>query len=156
MSIKAIEKIGSGATSNVYIGIYNDEKYILKRISLDKWSTEKIFKEIEILKILSDCCGSYVPKYSGNSNNGIDHVITMEYLDHHITLEDYMKNNANSKNILSNKNKGILNELIIGLTNIHRCNICHRDVKPGNVLISTLNFKIKYIDFGLSIIKTDK
>lgn len=44
--------------------------------------------------------------------------------------------------------EGIMLQLARGLAYIHSLDVMHRDVKPGNIMIT--NGKLKYIDFGLS------
>ena len=46
--------------------------------------------------------------------------------------------------------KRIMRELLSALGYLHSRNICHRDVKPENVLYDKENQKIKLIDFGIS------
>jgi len=41
-----------------------------------------------------------------------------------------------------------LGQLLNGFKDLHRCNITHRDVKPGNVLVN--DGVLKIADFGLS------
>lgn len=43
---------------------------------------------------------------------------------------------------------GILRQIILGLSELHRNNIIHRDLKPANILIHNGVFKIA--DFGFS------
>lgn len=46
--------------------------------------------------------------------------------------------------------KQIIYQLINTLVYIHSQNICHRDIKPDNILYDHTNKKIKIIDFGIS------
>ena len=38
---------------------------------------------------------------------------------------------------------------------MHSFNLSHNDIKPGNIMVNTINFKIKYIDFGTGCINTE-
>jgi len=40
-------------------------------------------------------------------------------------------------------------QLLAGIAYLHRCNVVHRDLKPGNVLVDR-NCKLKICDFGLA------
>lgn len=48
----------------------------------------------------------------------------------------------------------IFNQLVDALKYIHRQNIVHLDIKPGNIFLSEGNIKIG--DFGLSKFKSSK
>lgn len=43
-----------------------------------------------------------------------------------------------------------MKQLLNVLFYLHTRNICHRDIKPDNILYDRLNKKIKIIDFGIS------
>ena len=43
--------------------------------------------------------------------------------------------------------KFIVAEIILGLEYMHKHNICHRDLKPDNILFDA-NFRVKICDFG--------
>lgn len=43
-----------------------------------------------------------------------------------------------------------MHQLISTLVYIHSQNICHRDIKPDNILYDRQNKKITIIDFGIS------
>lgn len=46
--------------------------------------------------------------------------------------------------------KRIIFQILITLRYIHQKKICHRDVKPENILYNKVNQSIKLIDFGIS------
>lgn len=41
-------------------------------------------------------------------------------------------------------------QILRGLAYIHSAGVCHRDVKPGNVLVDPLTHQVQICDFGLS------
>lgn len=177
MSIRAVQQIGSGCSSNVYIGVYEGRKVALKRIDSNNYPLRKINEEIEILEKLSKQPNEYVIKYEGTSNLNNQYVIMTKYLDEHITLSIFLSKIVKIKNIPGSfiwnkssdkrldessdkrleesqntllKYKKIMFELCKGLMFIHENGIVHRDVKPLNILISVNTNRIKYIDFGLA------
>jgi serine/threonine-protein kinase len=61
-----------------------------------------------------------------------------------------------SRNTLTKEQKfNILQQILIGVSDAHRCNIIHRDLKPANILVNEEN-QIKLIDFGISKFKEEK
>lgn len=57
---------------------------------------------------------------------------------------------AKAKNLTEEEIKEIMKQLFSVLEYIHSKNICHRDIKPGNILYDRFSQKIKLIDFGIS------
>jgi len=45
--------------------------------------------------------------------------------------------------------KGIMFQILLGLNEIHKFNVIHRDIKPDNILVSK-NGAIKIADFGMA------
>lgn len=46
--------------------------------------------------------------------------------------------------------KLIIQQLLDTLAYVHSCNICHRDIKPDNILFDREKKRITLIDFGIS------
>src|SRR5439155_6114057 len=90
MSIKAVERIGSGVSSEVYIGVYDGMKVALKRIDSNNYSQVLILQEIEVLKLLSSKNNDYIIKYEGDSKLNKQYVIMTKYLEDHITLSKFI------------------------------------------------------------------
>lgn len=44
----------------------------------------------------------------------------------------------------------IMKQLVAGMSAVHSENIAHRDIKPGNLILDLVNFKLVIVDFGLS------
>ena len=74
--------------------------------------------------------------------------IVMEYCEN-LSLKDFIDNHDKSKLIDPNVIYCIINDICMGLTEIHKQNLIHRDLKPANLFIDK-NYKIKIGDFGSS------
>ena len=59
--------------------------------------------------------------------------------------EHYAKNNQRMPNIFV---KLYAYQMCRALQNIHRAGICHRDIKPQNLLVNTETHQLKLCDFG--------
>lgn len=68
--------------------------------------------------------------------------LVMDY-DNHPNLLEY-------KDLEVEEIKLIIYQLLDTIAYIHSCNICHRDIKPDNILYDRLNKNIKVVDFGIS------
>lgn len=78
----------------------------------------------------------------------------MEYMEHG-SLFDYMKNSAAA--FPEEEVKEIVSQLLEGLRYMHQHDYAHRDLKPGNVFISSPGpqWRVKLGDFGISKRTTD-
>jgi mitogen-activated protein kinase 1/3 len=76
-----------------------------------------------------------------------------EYKDLYLVLEYVqtdLKRVIYSENQLSEDHIGfMMYQIICGLAYMHECNVVHRDLKPGNVLVNA-NCKVKICDLGLA------
>jgi serine/threonine protein kinase len=68
--------------------------------------------------------------------------LVMDY-ENHPSLLEY-------KDLSEDEIKLIAQQLLDTVAYIHSCNICHRDIKPDNVLYDRENKMIKLVDFGIS------
>jgi eukaryotic-like serine/threonine-protein kinase len=54
--------------------------------------------------------------------------------------------------LTSAQKRNIFQEILIGVSDAHRCNVIHRDLKPANILVGDRE-QVKLIDFGISKFK---
>ncbi len=71
--------------------------------------------------------------------------ILMEYVDG-VTLKEYIHTTIAS----DGQQKKIANELLAGVSYLHKLQLMHRDLKPANIMIARNGNNLKIIDFGLS------
>ena len=150
-SYQIIETIGNGAFGKVVKAIKKKTQEIVavKIFSINKSKNkyENIITEANIMKDLNHI---NIVKYLGYFESGNNIYIVMEYLNGG-TLKQYIENNKDKIN--ENISRIIIKQILSALSYLHyTCNICHRDVKPENIMFAEKDDinSIKLLDFGLS------
>ena len=147
---KIIEYLGEGSFGKVFKAreISTGRILAVKRMSINhsekKYSN--IIKEINLLKHLSH---QNIVKYYDYFEEEDFIYLMMEYLEGG-TLKDYINN---KKEITEDEARIIIKQLLVALSYLHyTCDICHRDVKPENIMFKNKNDinELKLLDFGLS------
>jgi len=150
---KVVRKIGKGNFGNVFLAEKKKgntvEQYALKILKpatifeddVKKYQ-ERFQHEAEAASRVKHPNVVNFVEY-GLADNETVPFIVMEYFPGK-SLKDFMKQNGRldyRQKIL------IILQIAEALAAIHAAHICHRDIKPGNVLIDN-NQKVKLIDFG--------
>lgn len=119
-------------------------KYFIIKTTKDNSSIQKVLlkREYELSIKLNHYHLPYFYSYEENTPVGTG--IIMEYVDGR-NLNDFLKENPPLT-----ERKKVLLQLLEVIEYIHKNDIIHNDIKPGNILISYLNNDVKLIDFGLS------
>lgn len=151
--------IGSGGTSTVYLGYKdiannnnnendnNDVKYAIKVINLEKCSTSRIEKEIDILTKIRD-----VP----NTSTLIDYELNNEEKQYYMVFKlipgnelfDFVEEFENG--VPEYIVKRIFKKICEALKRIHDLNIAHMDLKLENIMYYPETGEVTIIDFGFS------
>ncbi|WP_298846610.1 protein kinase domain-containing protein [Clostridium sp.] len=105
---------------------------------------EKFLEEAKILAKFGDH-QNIVSVYDFFRLNNTAYIV-MNYVDG-ITLKEYL--NAMGESIQYAKALGIIGPVMNALNSVHKVNILHRDISPGNIYMCK-NGQIKLIDFGAS------
>jgi len=138
--------IGEGAFGLICTckNIKQNAVYAIKFLEIEEDDEENLQKEIDILKESSDC--PYIVKYFGCYIKDTTLMIVMEYCDGGSCLDimTLCKKPFNEDQI-----SAITAHMIQGLVYLHSHRILHRDLKAGNVLLSSEG-KAKLADFGVS------
>mmetsp|Transcript_29006 Transcript_29006/g.58235 ORF Transcript_29006/g.58235 Transcript_29006/m.58235 type:complete len:758 (+) Transcript_29006:158-2431(+) len=144
------KRIGRGAAGTTYLGKWCGQQVAIKvaamnDIGLEGWSNElKSLTKLHHCNIIHFLGAIYNP-------SPLTYCLVLEYCNGG-DLETYLHGNggsATSPNFFETVAKGVAS----GLLYLHKKNIMHRDIKPGNVLLSgdlQGNFTAKLTDFGLS------
>ncbi|KZS18142.1 Uncharacterized protein APZ42_016160 [Daphnia magna] len=136
--------LGTGISGQVFSGTFNGEKVAVKRIlknvgnNLDEAAQKK---EEDTMKILDH---QNVLKLIDVQNDDNFKYLILEFCVG--TLFDYVK--GDYKGEMPSEINGMI-QMASGLLYIHSNRFVHRDIKPGNVLISP-KFILKISDFGFS------
>jgi serine/threonine-protein kinase OSR1/STK39 len=142
--------IGEGSTCRVYsaICIENQLKLAIKVIDLDQCSVEleQFYQEVNFW---SDLQHPNVIDYYGSFVHGSKLYMLMECLSAG-SVSDLIKythemNGFKSEEIIST----ILKNALLALDYLHKRELVHRDIKPGNILIGESG-NVKLGDFGIS------
>ena len=136
----------SGAGYSVlYTVISGERKLFLKALNQKQGaSAENLARLQREYKILERLYGNeHIVRCIGwREDAKVGPCIVMEYVDGE-TLTDFLKTHPSNK-----EKKRILNELLDAVGFIHKHQIVHNDLKPGNILITRNGRNVKLIDFG--------
>ena len=108
-------------------------------------SAKNCFKnELIFINHVKDKCCQFLPQYYQEKDAKIDELTTIHMDIVPWTLENVIRKNPS----LSSKTKlKLIQQLALALYWLSEQRICHRDIKPQNILV-TRNMEIRLVDFG--------
>ncbi|CAI0628808.1 unnamed protein product [Linum tenue] len=136
------ERVGSGAYSDVYKAhrLSDDLLVALKEVH----DYQSAFREIEALRVLQNCPNVVVlHEYFWGEDE--DAVLVLEFL--RTDLAAVVRDGKKKGGIRGGEVKRWMMQILSGLDACHRNMVVHRDLKPGNLLISHDGI-LKLADFG--------
>ena len=149
---KIIKPIGKGGFGEVYLIQKENRYFVLKKINY--LTNEEKVKYDTILKSLFKINNKHIIKYYNSFKQKNSLNIIMEY-GGDTNLKQFIQKYNDKQQLIEEKTiKDIVTQICIGLKEIHRNNIIHRDLTPDNIFIDKNN-RIKIGDFGISKILTD-
>ena len=140
--IEKMESIGEGAFGKVYKGKYKENIVAIKKIKLEEKSQEIFDSLLNEIKVIHKAQNSDIPKFYGIMKRKGHYNLIFEYISGHSLKDIY-------PNLTYLQKLNILISLCNILENFHKKHLIHRDIKPGNIMI-TENMVVKLIDFGIS------
>lgn len=149
--------LGRGRFSTVYLATKHGERYAVKHTPLfphHELVATRLLREPSLL--------AEIPPHP-NLVSVVETIRTPghfylveEYLDGYVTLEALMNKHENSgengaRVLPYTDAERVLEQLVMALHAIHTpVRVCHRDVKPENVLVHPETLQLKLLDFGLA------
>jgi|GEM_PF-3268915 len=145
---KILEELGKGGMAVVYKAYSRKMKRIvalkvlLGHLAKDTSFLKRFYREVEAMRTLSH---PHIIKVFEVGRDDDTHFFSMEYVKGK-TLDELLKEEGkmNVKKALS-----LLQQIGKGLAYAHSKGLVHRDIKPGNILISDKGVA-KIVDFGLA------
>jgi len=148
---KLSHKLGQGAFGEVYKGTMTGKKQPLavKIINLEQHKLSYCEHEKEIMSKLSQTNTPNVISLHGYCQTELEYALCIDYAERGSLAKNLQKLDEYLQ-------ISIMLDTVNGLEFIHEENIIHRDIKPGNILL-TENFTAKLGDFGSARhLETDK
>ncbi|CAJ0963981.1 unnamed protein product [Ranitomeya imitator] len=145
------KELGDGAFGQVILASDPDseEQLAVKIVEKSHCKKEKVFTEVEILKMATGC--RYLMSLRAFTETPSDYLIAMDYMARG-DLFDFM---VQSKPFDMETTRLFAAEMVCGLQFLHEHGIIHCDLKPENILLDDTGH-IKITDFGLSAINVFK
>lgn len=147
---RILEKIGSGGMARVYLAVHKDVpnlKVVLK-VLFDPSLAERFKQEADKLALLDN--HPNICKIKHFFNHGDEFVIAMEYIEGR-SLEEILEEKVK---LPVPESLEIILDILSALAPAHKQGICHRDIKPGNIMLKDEG-PLKIIDFGIAKSKSD-
>ena len=145
--------IDSGGYTNIYKCTINRKTFAIKILKLNNSNAIKdLYNEFQLLTELNH--PNIVKVYNNDYYNDKKYII-LDFIDGNNLCNTIISGYFISPEIKYNIIKIIFIQLIDALKYLHLNYICHRDIKPDNIIFNKKTNKITLVDFGFSC-KTDK
>ena len=145
-----IELVGDGGSGNVYkISDKNDNIYIAKVYDSNRdfiIETNNFYELKGLSCVINLIDEGLAPFKVGNSTQNKNFLI-LENASHK-SLEKYI--DVNHTGLSEDSCKILLFDIINAVSAMHSRGICHKDIKPDNILLTGDKYDLKLCDFGYS------
>ena len=136
--------LGKGSSGFVRFGTRgSDEQELAFKFIKKNGGNIKFHHEVAIMKSLRPHLN--VLQLVDTYDSDADHVLIVEYAKNGDLLDFLLENGK----LPESKARDFFTQTLHGIQHLHNHNICHRDVKPENLLLDK-EYKVKVADFGLA------
>ncbi len=152
---KILSKIGQGGMAEIYQGFHPALrrhvaiKLLGRSLQADPQSTQRFQREAQAIASLRH--SNIVQIFDFGPFEG-GHYLVMEYVEGTDLRVEMDRRRFEERDFAPNEILHILDQIASGLDYAHRQGIVHRDVKPGNILMTTDGQAI-LTDFGLAMLR---
>lgn len=157
--ITLVKKLGEGSSGSVYKSIINNKKYVIKIYNIDNYLSiddliNDVHNEIHISSLLDNMnyCNIINSFSFYNRLDDVNFYLISEYYKNSMDLRDLLSYNFISDNwiLYINHRIDIIKQIILGISELHKVNVIHSDIKLENIITYKKNnsYKIKIIDYG--------
>ncbi len=146
---KIISRIGHGGMAEIYLAedSFDGKRVAIKVLHPDKKNDVVAIKRFNSELILTEKVDSpHVIKIYDHVFNEKNQYVVMEYIDGSV-FKDYIERRTK---LTVDETVEFSKQIALGLAEIHKQGIVHRDIKSSNIMISE-HGKIKIIDFGIAL-----
>ena len=147
--LKAIGKGSYGVVVSATDSVAQD-KVAIKKISpmaAHSQDAKHVLREVRLMRYLGIHENIVTLKNLSTKESSDELYIVMELLD-----SDLHRIIQSSQQLSDAHNRFFMHQLIKGVSYLHKHNVIHRDLKPGNLLV-TRNCELRIADFGLARLK---
>ena len=148
----ALRPLGEGGYSQIY-EVYNSDKkmFALKVVNLSAQSTKMkndLIREILFLEKLRNCV-NVVKAFEYQIIETEDtHKMFVLLEKGETDLYELVQKHKNQKTLTPTRLRHFWEQMLTAVLDVHRANIVHADIKPGNFL--SVGGELKIIDFGMA------
>jgi serine/threonine protein kinase len=143
-----LERIGVGGMGIVYLG---EHKFLRRRVAIkvlplalaqDAWFLQQFYQEAQAVAALDH---PNIVRAHDIDRDGNLHFLVMEYVDG-ASLQEIVSRHGRLEVLRA---AHYIRQAALGLQHAHEVGLVHRDIKPGNLLLSRQGL-IKILDLGLA------
>ena len=143
-----LERLGAGGMGIVYLG---EHKFLRRRVAIkvlplalahDAWFLEQFYQEAQAVAALDH--PNIVRAHDVDQDSGL-HFLVMEFVDGS-SLQEIVKRHGPLDTLRA---AHYIRQAALGLQHAHEVGMVHRDIKPGNLLLSRQGL-VKILDLGLA------